>query len=384
MRVALADAGDVDRLGPHRLGPVGGGNDECRRAVGHQGAVHGVERGGDPPVVHDVLDRDNVAQHRVPLEGRVLGLGRHDGRQSLLGHVVLVHVALGQQAVTADGGQAVGRLVGAVAHLAGHGDHPRRADARAGVVPADAQDGLRQAGVDRKSRLDGHERRGRAADGDRGEVAGLHAQVVREGRRVHQRQLNEGEGGHHPIHVGQRDPGIVERDLGDLGEELERAPSLELALLGLADSGDHDPRAQHSPRFAQVGRALAHPSSSWSSIRTNRGRRRPTAARRPEATQGRGQAGWPARVGTLPAARGGRQDCPVDNLALQSGFFQSLSTRGAAHRLTGPATMALGTIASLSSRATRRRSRCLPPTQTMTRPRTSTARSTKATTTPRR
>ena len=165
----------------------------------------------------------DVAQHRVPLEGGVLGLGRHDGGEGLLGHVVLVHVALGQQAVAADRGQAVGRLVGAVAHLAGHRDHARGADARAGVVAAHAQHDLGEAGVDRERRLHGHERRGGAADGDRGEVPRRHPQVVRERRRVHQRQLDEGEGGDHPVHVSQRDPGVVERDLRDLGEELERA-----------------------------------------------------------------------------------------------------------------------------------------------------------------
>ena len=217
---------------------------------------------GDPAVVHDVLDRDHVAQHRVPLEGRVLGLGRHDRGERLLGHVVLVHVALGQEAVAADGGEAVGRLVGAVAHLAGHRDHPRGADARAGVVAAHAEDGLGQAGVDRQRRLHRHERGGGAADGDRGEVAGLHPEVVGEGRRVHQRRLDEGERGDHPVNVGEGDAGVVEGDLGHLGEELERAAALKLALLGLPHPGDDDALAEHSPGLGQVGRGLAHPSSS--------------------------------------------------------------------------------------------------------------------------
>ena len=296
VRVALAEARDVDGLRAHRRGPVGGGDDERRGAVGHQRAVHGVERGGDPAVVHDVLDRDHVAQHRVPLERGVLRLGRHDGRQGLLGNVMLVHVALCQEPVAADGGQPVGRLVGAVAHLAGHRDHARGADARAGVVPAHAQHDLGEAGVDRKGSLHGHERGGGAADGHRGEVARLHPQVVGERRRVHQRRLDKGEGGDHSVHVSQRDPGVVERGFRDLGEELERPPSLELSLLGLPHSGDHDPLAQHPPRFAQVGRGLAHPSPPGRRQQADRGRQRPSAARRPEATQGRGP-GRRARTG---------------------------------------------------------------------------------------
>ena len=283
MRVALADAGDVDRLGAHRLRALRGRHQERGGAVGDQRAVHPVEGRRDPAVVHDVLDGDHVAQHRVPLQGRVLGLGRHDRRQGLLGHVVLVHVALGEQAVATDRGEAEGGLVGAVAHLAGHGDHPRGADARAGVVTAHAQHDLGQAGVDRKSGLHRHQRGGGAADRDRGEVAGLHAQVVRERGRVHQGQLDEGEGGDHAVHFGQRDAGVVEGDLGDLGEELERPASLELPLLGLPHSGDHDALAEHSPCLAQIGRGLAHPSSSWSAVGADRGHRRPTAAR---ATRG--------------------------------------------------------------------------------------------------
>src|SRR5690606_31295660 len=100
-------------------------------------------------------------------------------------------------------------------------------------------------------------------------------------RRVHQRRLDEREGGDQAIDLVQPDAGVVERELGRLGEELERPASFELALLGLPHSADHDALAEHSPRLADVGRGLAHPSLLVSATGAKSG---------PSAADGRGWA----------------------------------------------------------------------------------------------
>ena len=131
--------------------------------------------------------------------------------------------------------------------------------------------------------------------------------------------------------------------------------SLELPLLGLAHSGDHDALAEHSPRLAQVGRGLAHPSPP--SVSDNRpitavGGRQPRGDRRQRRAEGR--AGWPARTGTLPAPRATRQGCYVALLPGKRGF----STRlwAARPRARGPGPLV---ASSPSRREKRRRSRCL-------------------------
>src|SRR6185437_17099683 len=81
-------------------------HDHRAAAVGDHAAVHAVQRIGDHRRIDDLLDGDDIAQHRMLVPLRVVRGGDLDPGQLLGGGAILVHMAHRAHAVGVVGGAA--------------------------------------------------------------------------------------------------------------------------------------------------------------------------------------------------------------------------------------------------------------------------------------
>ena len=90
---------------------------------------------------------------------------------------------------------------------------------------------------------------------------------------MHQGGLHKGERRDDAVNVLEFQTSIVERGLGDLGQQLKRAAVADDALLRLADTCDADALCEHAACFLDVGGSLGHscPPEPHSPERTDRG-----------------------------------------------------------------------------------------------------------------
>ena len=154
----FAGAEDLD-LGPFEaLCDFGAGDNDRPAAVADHAAIEPVQRVGDHRRVDDILDRDDVAQHRMRIVLRVVRGGDFDPSELFAGRPVLVHVAHCAHRVHVRSGgpvgvfeRRVGRVLGGArrssgrlalaARLAGERDQRDTCICRAQSPPRHAQHG---------------------------------------------------------------------------------------------------------------------------------------------------------------------------------------------------------------------------------------------------
>ncbi len=146
--VSLADAENIDRLVGKIPGPFGGRQDHGRSAVGDQRTVQQVQRIGDHPGVHDVIDRNQVPHLCRRIQRRVLA-ARNRYRGQLFGRGAIgFHVRSCDQRVKRRDGWTIRGFKLRVANrgLYGHGLFPRQAGQQ--IIGCRDQHGIADAGDD--------------------------------------------------------------------------------------------------------------------------------------------------------------------------------------------------------------------------------------------
>ncbi len=232
----LAGAEDLD-LGPFQaLRHLGAGDDDRAAAVADHAAIEPVQRVGDHRRVDDLLDRDDVAQHRMRVVLGMMRSGDLDPGELLAGRAVLVHVAHRAHRVHVRGGWPVGVLERRVGRVL------RGARRRAGRLPLAArlsgQGDQRDVALAERDRLGGvpdMDQIGRAAGIGRIHVAQFEAHVIGHRQRPEPRRVA---GAEIAVDILFLEAGVFERALGRFGMQLGERFVFGLARRMLIDPDD--------------------------------------------------------------------------------------------------------------------------------------------------